>query len=515
MKNFKIIILLTISIIFLFLSNQTFSQVQLDWVKRYSGIGSLSDGGFGICTDKSGNVYVTGSVQISSGYLCTTIKYDKFGDSMWVRKYERPGNTYNQGYDIKVDDSSSVYIAGSAFILKYNKYGILIWTKYESASFYKIILDSDGNIYAGGLEGGHFVVVKYDKYGNQLWIRNDQRSYSLSDMVLDKNGNVIITGESEYISTSYDYKTIKYSNAGALLWVRSYNGLAPQPSYDLPYGLAVDNQCNVYVTGASQDAISVFNNVTIKYDSLGNEIWIKRLYPPSNGHGIAVDEFQNVYVSSRSNGNNYTRKLDIDGNILWTKTYPTTSSFATNRRILILDSANNVYVTANIDSNNYTRYGVIKYDSNGNQIFLASYGFISVGVNYVIDMDIDKKGSVYLTGTSQGSGTGYDFATVKYSEIPTGILENNIQLNQFKLEQNYPNPFNPSTTISFSLPEYGFVKLKIFDMLGKEIKTLVNEFKNAGNYFVDFNGSDLSSGVYYYKLITGDFVTTKKMLLIK
>jgi len=81
--------------------------------------------------------------------------------------------------------------------------------------------------------------------------------------------------------------------------------------------------------------------------------------------------------------------------------------------------------------------------------------------------------------------------------------------------QNYPNPFNPVTNIKYSIPENSFVELKIYNILGQEIKTLVNEFKNAGNYMVVFNGSDLPSGIYFYKINYKNASIVKRMLLIK
>lgn len=85
----------------------------------------------------------------------------------------------------------------------------------------------------------------------------------------------------------------------------------------------------------------------------------------------------------------------------------------------------------------------------------------------------------------------------------------------YSLEQNYPNPFNPSTTIKFRIPENSFVSLKVYNVLGKEVATLVNEEKNAGIFEVNFNANNLSSGVYFYKLETGNFVKTNKMILLK
>jgi hypothetical protein len=86
---------------------------------------------------------------------------------------------------------------------------------------------------------------------------------------------------------------------------------------------------------------------------------------------------------------------------------------------------------------------------------------------------------------------------------------------EFTLSQNYPNPFNPTTKINYALPKTGLVTMKIYDVTGREIHTLVNDVKQAGNYSVDFNGSSLSSGVYFYKIQSGDFVMTKRMVLIK
>ena len=93
---------------------------------------------------------------------------------------------------------------------------------------------------------------------------------------------------------------------------------------------------------------------------------------------------------------------------------------------------------------------------------------------------------------------------------------------QYELSQNYPNPFNPVTNIRFSIPKEGFVTLKVFDITGKEVRTLVNEDLHAGKYNVDFSGTDLASGVYFYRInvrqagsSTSGFSDVKKMILVK
>ncbi|MBK7629453.1 MAG: T9SS type A sorting domain-containing protein [Ignavibacteriales bacterium] len=102
-----------------------------------------------------------------------------------------------------------------------------------------------------------------------------------------------------------------------------------------------------------------------------------------------------------------------------------------------------------------------------------------------------------------------------FTDIPTSIKNQPIVISEFKLDQNYPNPFNPSTKISWQSPVSSHQSLKIYDVLGNEVATLVNEYKSAGSYEIVFNASKLSSGIYFYRFTAGSFVQTKKMILIK
>jgi hypothetical protein len=102
-----------------------------------------------------------------------------------------------------------------------------------------------------------------------------------------------------------------------------------------------------------------------------------------------------------------------------------------------------------------------------------------------------------------------------YSYIPTDVNEFTGEVNTYSLSNNYPNPFNPSTKIEFQIPELSFVSLKVYDVLGNEVATLVNEEKTVGNHTVEFNAANLPSGIYFYQINTGDFVQTKKMVLLK
>ena len=103
-----------------------------------------------------------------------------------------------------------------------------------------------------------------------------------------------------------------------------------------------------------------------------------------------------------------------------------------------------------------------------------------------------------------------------FIDFPTSINNNSNKLTEiFYLKQNYPNPFNPVTNLEFGISNFGFVSLKVYDALGKEVRTLVSERRPAGYYNAVFDGSDLPSGIYFYKLEVGEFIVTKKMIMLK
>jgi hypothetical protein len=102
------------------------------------------------------------------------------------------------------------------------------------------------------------------------------------------------------------------------------------------------------------------------------------------------------------------------------------------------------------------------------------------------------------------------------SSVLSAVDEDGNHIHNYSLSNNYPNPFNPSTIFEYNLPHFGFVTLKVYDMLGREIATLVNEEKPAGSYKLEFNAEDLASGIYYYQIKVGnEFVETRKMILMK
>ncbi len=164
------------------------------------------------------------------------------------------------------------------------------------------------------------------------------------------------------------------------------------------------------------------------------------------------------------------------------------------------------------ETNNSGFYVQRKTGNNWENLnFVEGHGTTSEvhGYEYVDDLeDLNYLGKIYYRLRQvdyDGSADYSSIAKINYDPKP----------NDFALEQNYPNPFNPATSIKYSLPYETHVKLTIYDLLGNEIKTLVDENKPAGTYSAIFNGENLTSGVYIYRLQAGDFISTKRMVLIK
>ncbi len=181
--------------------------------------------------------------------------------------------------------------------------------------------------------------------------------------------------------------------------------------------------------------------------------------------------------------------------------------------------------TWNLKNDNLNNYNPVYYDIE----FLDSLSGIIIGRNGLIIQTSDGG----LTWNKRESGTNNDlykvtllgnnkfFITASWETILKGDIvtsvdefENTIP-NKFELSQNFPNPFNPSTKINYSVPQISFVTLKVYDILGKEVSTLVNEEKTIGNYEINFDANNLSSGVYFYRMQAGEFSETKKFILLR
>jgi hypothetical protein len=229
-----------------------------------------------ITIDDSGYVCVTGySKEDGTYYDYVTMKYYPDGDTVWVRRYNGPGNGDDRACAVVVDGSGKVYVTGLSL--------------------------SPGTSY-------DYATVKYYSNGDICWVRRyngpaDEWEQA-SALAVDDSGNVYVTGFSQGIGTSHDYATIKYYSNGDTAWARRYNGA--ESSSDRAWDIAIDDLGNSYVTGYSSGTESSGDYATIKYSPKGEQLWVERYNGSDNSSDnpsvIAVDKFKNVYVTGWSNG---------------------------------------------------------------------------------------------------------------------------------------------------------------------------------------------------------------------
>ena len=246
--------------------------------------------------------------------------------------------------------------------------------------------------------------------GNTLGLGNAAK------VAVDGEGNVYVTGGADY-----DYSTAKYKGNGERVWIAKYNG--PENGPDDAYGLAVDSAGNAYVTGTSWTGS---NSViaTVKYDANGNQLWVTRFIRGSaGGFALTIDNSGNCYVTGFSSDGTTgidmtTVKYDANGNELWARFYDGEQGIDQARSISV-DTNGNVFVTGNswrADSNG--DYATIKYDTNGNELWVARYTSAEDSSDEPSQLAVDNLGNCYVTGRSRNPVSGSDYTTIKYD--PSG-----------------------------------------------------------------------------------------------
>ncbi|MEO8446634.1 MAG: YCF48-related protein [bacterium] len=202
--------------------------------------------------------------------------------------------------------------------------------------------------------------------------------------------------------------------------------------------------------------------------------------------------------------------------------------FTFDNKILLTADGGVLWDQVSIPANNYLN-NIYAVDKN-NIWTIGDFGFVyrsvDAGHTWFSETENNLDGrlfGIYFINPNSGWITGANGGIIKYKDPLIGISQNSgLNPEQFILQQNYPNPFNPSTIISYDMNEAGFVSINIFDVTGRQITSLVDQFQSAGSYKVKFDGSNLSSGTYFYRinihsgnLRNSDFTSVKSMLLIK
>ncbi len=533
--------------LFLLLATSVASgQVVEEWVALYNGPGNGPDYARALAVDAAGNVYVTGtSSGIGTDKDYATVKYDPNGDSVWVARYNGPADDGDYATALALDGAGNVYVTGYSegsatgrdyATVKYNPSGNEVWaTRYNgpaNGTDYGRALAADGagNVYVTGYSEGSgthedYATIGYDANGNEQWVARYNGPGNGVDygwaLALDAAGNVYVTGVSD-LGRPGDCTTIKYDRYGHELWVARYNG--PGNGADAGAAVAVDGSGNVYVSGFSEGSGTGQDFATIKYDPDGDTLWVRRYNGPGSGSdgagAVALDTQGNVCVTgySEGSGTGYdfaTIKYDPDGNELWVARYNGPGNGVDRGEALAADGAGNVYVTGQSEgSGTGNDYATVKYDPDGNEEWVARYNGSGDLHDEAHDLAVDAEANVYVTGRVYEANE--DYGTIKYSQptaVETGTSGNALPTG-FRLTCQ-PNPFNASTQISYTLAVPGEVELTIYNIGGQLIHTLVDDYREAGEYQVIWDASQQASGIYFYSFTSGNFTETKRMTLLR
>ncbi|MBI2418234.1 MAG: T9SS type A sorting domain-containing protein [Ignavibacteriales bacterium] len=437
-----------------------------------------------------------------------------------------PIKTQNSVNAIHIDKEGNTWFAsGYSGLVKYDSVN---WISYKttasglpSNTVGSITIDNNGDKWIGSDDGG---VAKFD---NTVWSKFDTANH--------------IIPSNKIIAIAVDKKNKKWIAAGSG-YIYQYNDTSWKI---IQYP---DNLNGLVIDEAQNKWIATYSNGLLKYDGT---TWIK-YYPPFSGtippgvYCMVIDRQGEIWGRIYTQSTGYNPGLGRFNGTDWTIFSQANSDLPENYFTHIAVSKNNnKWITGGqnpflvefdgakwirYDSSNFnlpsfkissiafeengnmwiaTESGLCKFD--GNIIKIFNTGNSGIPLDKVLNISIDAKGNKWIGTSGGGLAVFREGGVILNAEKnPETVFD-----KDFLLYQNYPNPFNPVTKIDYRVPENCVVTLKVFDVLGKEVATLVNEVQSAGKYSLMFNGANLPSGIYFYRLQAGQYSEVKKLALVK
>ena len=358
------------------------------WSKTYNGTANAFDAANAMVIDNAGNIYVTGGANYSAGFDMVTIKYNPSGDTVWVRKYNGTQNISDEANCIAIDSSGNIYVGGystntgnssDATVLKYSPAGVLLFAKTfnsgpnQADGCWDIKVDNSLNIYVAGYAGStnagnNFWIMKLNPSGDTLWTKTFNGSSNASDYAkrirFDSSGNVYAAGYLSNGGTGTDIFVIKANSSGVIQWTKTFTG--PGSDTDEPYGLEIDNSFNIYIAGRTTVTGANTDILTMKLNPSGDTLWTRKFGGTAGTNdeprGLAVDVLGNVYTSGfvmNTNLDMVLLRYSAAGTL--TAQYILDKGASDNFNSIILNSSNEIIATGTANND----FAVVKF----NQVF--------------------------------------------------------------------------------------------------------------------------------------------------
>ncbi|MCK4812606.1 MAG: T9SS type A sorting domain-containing protein [Candidatus Marinimicrobia bacterium] len=412
-----------------------------------------------------------------------------------------------------------------AYVIKIDQLGNLIWSKTYGDSNHvqiqSVCESSNGSLYFSGYNNWKLWILNTNSSGDSLWSRTYDFRTGTSILEANDSGLLILTS-----NELEELCLLKIDESGNIIWTRNYSFTYEAYGYNIisvnDTGYAITATLGIH--GDSGIMFMKINNVG---DTLVYNRYSYNQYSENGGSVVETDDegyFICGYCADRNPDFNYNAwliKTDSMGDTSWTVCYKNKSSYAFSG----IQLENGKYIAAGgISGGEYPgNIFLIKLFNDGTIEWTREIGNVdstSFRTNSIIET-VD--GGYLLTGYSLFH-TGYDCGkniqrlivvkTDSMGQVLTSNISNYI-IPEFTLSQNRPNPLNPTTTIEFAIPEPQHIKLQVFDITGRLVETLVDEFKGAGNWDVKWNAGSYSSGIYIYRLVYGDRQISRKMVVLK